>query len=354
MWTIFMMQWKRLFKQPFIVLTFFGLTLLFVTFLGQSQSSQAVTVQTYTTNLSNHAYEELVERLNRVEDFNFQMNNQETVEDLIKKNRLSFAVQLEQDTYEFLVGQSSFSQPLTDQYINEVYQEMRWLLANDLTEDVLETFVPLEVVSLGTSGSAIEYQAQVIVGMTLYFVMFTVLFQMMSIAEQKTDGTWERMMLSPVSKCNIYSGLFLYYFLIGFIQVGVSFLIFTEWIGFSFGEQYSLLLLSISFFLMSIVALGLMLVSIVKTPQQLQAVIPIVATASAMLGGAFWPLEFVTQPLLLAFSRLIPIRYGIETLSAVIVRGVSLSDLLVSYSLLLGLTCIFGGVGFYFIEKQRK
>ncbi|GEN56298.1 ABC transporter [Halolactibacillus alkaliphilus] len=354
MWTIFMMQWKRLFKQPFVVLTFFGLTLLFVTFLGQGQSSPGVTVQTYTTNLPNHAYEELVERLNRTDDFNFKINDQETVEGLIRNNRLSFAVQLEQDTYEFIVGQSSFSQPLTNQYLNEVYQEVRWLLANDLTEDVLETFVPLEVTSRDTSGSAIEFQAQVIVGMTLYFVMYTVLFQMMSIAEQKTDGTWERMMLSPVSKFNIYSGLFLYYFLIGFIQVGVSFLIFTEWLGFSFGEQYSLLLLSISFFLISIVALGLMLVSVVRTPQQLQAVIPIVATASAMLGGAFWPLEFVTQPWLLAFSRFIPIRYGIESLSDVIVRSVAINDLLVPYSLLLGLTIIFGGVGFYFIEKQRK
>lgn len=353
MWTVFMMQWKRLLKQPFIVLTFFGLTLLFVTFLGQSQSTGKVGVQTYTTELSDSAYSTLINELNDGDQFDFKQSDRETVEDRIKNNRLSFAVELNDASFSFLVGQASFSQPLVREYLTEVYQEKRWLQANDLTETDLNDYIRLETASVDTAGDSIQYQTQVVVGMTLYFVMYTVLFQMMSIAEQKADGTWDRMILSPVSKRKVFSGLFLYYFLIGLIQVGLSFVIFTQWIGFTFGDQYGLLLLSISLFLISIVALGLMLVSLVKTPQQLQAVIPIIATASAMLGGAFWPLEFVTQPVLLALSRVIPIRYGIESLSDVIVRGVSLSDLLMPYGFLLALTALFGIIGLFFLERKH-
>jgi len=353
MWTVFMMQWKRLLKQPFVVLTFFGLTLLFVTFLGQSQTTGKVGVQTYTNELSDQAYTTLIDELNDSDQFDFKQSDRTTVEDRIKNNQLSFAVELDDASFSFLVGQSSFSQPLVREYLTEVYQEQHWLEANELTASDLNDYILLETTSADTAGDTIQYQTQIVVGMTLYFVMYTVLFQMMSIAEQKTDGTWERMMLSPVSKLKIFSGLFLYYFLIGFIQVGLSFLIFTQWIGFSFGNHYGLLLLSISLFLIAIVALGLMLVSLVKTPQQLQAVIPIVATASAMLGGAFWPLEFVTQPVLLIFSRIIPIRYGIETLSDVIVRGASLSEIVSGYGFLIALTVLFGAIGVFFLERKH-
>lgn len=353
MWTVFIMQWKRLIKQPFIVLTFFGLTLLFVTFLGQSQTTGKIEVQTYTTELSEEAYYTLIEELNGSDQFAFRQSDRQTVEDRIKNNRLSFAVELNETSFSFLVGQSSFSQPLVRDYLAEIYQKNRWLKVNDLTEGDLNEYIPFETSFVSVADDSVHYQTQVVVGMTLYFVMYTVLFQLMTIAEQKTDGTWDRMMLSPVSKKQIFSGLFLYYYFIGLIQVGLSFIIFTQWLGFSFGDKYGLLLLSMSLFLMSIVALGLMLVSLVKTPQQLQAVIPIVATASAMLGGAFWPLEFVTQPVLLFFSRIIPIRYGIETLSDVILRDVSFGELLSPYVLLLALTILFGGIGLYFLERKH-
>ena len=59
-------------------------------------------------------------------------------------------------------------------------------------------------------------------------------------------------------------------------------------------------------YVFSIVALSVLLTAIVKNVQHFNAVIPIVSVSTAMIGGAYWPLEIVESPILIALSKLNP------------------------------------------------
>lgn len=57
------------------------------------------------------------------------------------------------------------------------------------------------------------------------------------------------------------------------------------------------------------------------TGEAANGLIPIVATSSAMIGGAYWPLEIVTNPFLIALSKVVPMTYGMEALKGVAYYG---------------------------------
>lgn len=353
MWHVFRLQWQRLLKEPMLVLTFLGLTIAFVFFLGQGQVNSTIHVPVYSTELSEVDLEEQLAVLNENDAYQFVYQDEESVRTRIQNNRLNYALQLEANHFRFLIGHESFSLPMVEQYLNQTFYESELLEQNALTDFDVRNWLEVRLETETVRDEQMIYQTQIVVGMTLYFVMYTVLFQMLGIAEEKTHHTWDRLVLSPLSKVGTYTGLSAYYTLLGIIQILISFFIFSNLLGFSFGENLLLLISVVALFIISVVSLGLMLVSFVKTTQQLQAVIPIVATATAMLGGAFWPIEFVTNPILIGISRVIPIRYGIEVVSAVIRLNEPWAHIAQPILILVMLTLLFGGVGFYNLEKKR-
>ncbi|MDZ7836010.1 MAG: hypothetical protein U5K84_12480 [Alkalibacterium sp.] len=69
MFTVFKLQWQRLFKQPLVVLMFLGLTVLFVAFLGGSQGDQKITTRTYSEELTTEELNEWITLLNEGDTF---------------------------------------------------------------------------------------------------------------------------------------------------------------------------------------------------------------------------------------------------------------------------------------------
>ena len=77
-------------------------------------------------------------------------------------------------------------------------------------------------------------------------------------------------------------------------------------------------------YVFSIVALSTLITALVKNVQQFNAMLPIVSVSSAMIGGAYWPLEIVESKFLLTLSKINPLTYGMEVLNGVTVYGYSI------------------------------
>lgn len=186
-----------------------------------------------------------------------------------------------------------------------------------------DSALSLSVESLQGEEDSFQYngQLQLLFGMTLFFVIYTIMFSLVRIVDEKRTGTWSRMIISPVRKWQMYLGHLGYSFLIGFSQITLIFLLFRFAFGFELGERFWLLIAIAACYTFSIVAFGLLIISLITKPQQLGAVIPIVATGMAMVGGAFWPIELVTNEILLAVSKALPITYGLQALTSVAVYG---------------------------------
>lgn len=359
MLNVFLLQWRRLFKQPFLVLMFLLLTVLFVYFMGGAQINSTVTVPIYSENLSSEEMDDWLELLNNEDSIHFEITDFETVEEEIRMNEVSFAVELEEDNYRFLVGREDEHLPVISQHINQVFREETRLedIREDFPEEEVEVteFLTIETETMtDLSGEYNAYQLRVLIGMTLYFVMYTVFFLQMNLVEEKRIGTWNRLVTSPIPKVQLYLGHLFHYFLVGVIQIGLSFFILTNLMGINLGSNYLPMIAVALVFIFTVVSLGMLLVGLVPTPQSLQVIIPIVTTASAMLGGAFWPLEVVSNDFILLLGEFVPIKHGLYGMLNALQYNSSIQDLLQPIGILLLMGILFIGIGINLMERPTN
>ncbi|GAA4063121.1 ABC transporter permease [Amphibacillus indicireducens] len=358
MWSVFNLQWLRLKREPILVLSFIAMTILFVLFIGGTQGEQTITVQTFSDQLTESELDEWVDELNNVTGFEFHVSDRETIENQLKLSQISYALELNYLDYHYLVGQDSFFINAVNQYVEQYYRtklridEIAELFPDRSIE--LQNYITVESESLANSvSSSDEEGAHVVSGMTLYFVLYTVLFGMMNIAVEKRTGTWDRLIISPLKKSSIYLGQLLHYFVLGVLQVGICFIVFDQILNYHFGDQYFAIVVTVMAYVFASVALGMLLIGIVRSPQQLQSIIPIVSTAFAMLGGAFWPLELVTNNFLQVLARITPVYYGTEALKDAMLYNTGVGDLLQPISILLLMGVLFMGIGLNLMERTK-
>ncbi|MDV2686113.1 ABC transporter permease [Alkalihalophilus lindianensis] len=364
--SVFLLQWQRFRRSPVLVLSFFVLTIIFVAVLAGFGGESQMKVSTFTDDtLSEEDRNTWINLLNESDAYEFVLMEEEEAKQSVALGDKSLALQLLEDDYRILVAAEEPSRLFIEAYVHQVYMEELQLkqiepyVESDAFRTEVNDFMNEPVLSVMTSSlegstGSFEYNEQlhVLFGMTLFFAIYTVMFSLMNVAEEKRLGTWERMVISPLRKWQMYMGHLLYCFIVGYLQILLIFLLFQYAFGFDLGERLGTVLIIIGCYAFTIVAVGILLLGLVRTSQQLQAIIPIVASAMAMLGGAFWPIETVTNDILLTLSKGMPILYGLEALKGATIydRGfLSLMEPL-SILLLIGVLCM--GVGMNLMERR--
>lgn len=356
---VFILQWKRLLKHPMLVMMFLGLTILFVYFMGGTQGDSSVNVPVYSESLTKEELSIWVDRLNKDDSIVFEATDYETVEEEIRMNEIGYAMEIDEETYRFLIGREDERLPVVEQHVNQIVREHVRL------DEVRESFPDskIEIQEFLTvdkthqvedAGTMDQFQLSVLVGMTFYFTVYSILYLQINLVEEKRKGTWNRLIFSPLSKTQIYLGHLSHYFLVGLGQVLLAFFILTKLLDIDLGTNYVSMAAVTLAFIFTIVSLGMLVSALVPSPQSLQVVIPIVATAMAMLGGAFWPLDIVSNQFLLFIAELMPIRHGLNGMVDAIYLGLPLSELLQPIGILLLMGILFMGIGINLMERMSK
>ncbi|GAA0355241.1 hypothetical protein GCM10008932_05320 [Alkalibacterium iburiense] len=359
MWTIFKLQWQRLFKEPVLVLLFLGLSLVFVYLMGGMQGSSSIVVNTYSEELSSEELTTWIDRLNEEDTYDFVETDYESVYEALRMNETPFALELNEDNYRFLIAREETEVSPIIQYVDRLFtneqllQEVRESEGNEVFD--LEEFLTVNIDAQTETASSNQVNSiHILTGMSLYFTIYSVLFLMMNMIEEKNKGTWNRLIFSPISKTQIYLGQLLHYWLVGIGQIILTFTILQVFMGLNLGNNYIPMLVVASCFVLSIVSLGILIMGIIETPQQLNVIIPIVATGMAMIGGAFWPVEIVSNSVLRFLSRLMPIKYGMEGLRGAILQEYPLSELGEPIVILLLMSVFFMGIGLNLMERVSE
>lgn len=190
------------------------------------------------------------------------------------------------------------------------------------------------------------------IGMMLFFSMYTMVFGIASILEDKRFNTWSRVLVSPISKKEILGGNFVATFIVGLFQIFLlivlsQYLFDVDWISSLLG-----VFIVASAFVFATTSLGLMLSGMVKTHSQLSAISPIVLTSTSMLGGAMWPLEIIDSKVLLFLANLTPQKWAIEGIEKVAMYGKGLGDIILNLVVLMGLGIAFFIIGVKLIKHE--
>lgn len=158
-------------------------------------------------------------------------------------------------------------------------------------------------------------------------MMVTMIASSMAIVREKEVGTFEQLLVTPISGTTILAGKLIPFALIGFLDglivIGIS----HFWFGLPFRGNAFLLLANVPGFLLCTLGLGLLVSTVSRTQQQ--------ATMTAMfmvmlpmiyLSGFVFPVESmprVVQPI----TQFIPLRHFLLIVRGVMLKGAGLAEL---------------------------
>jgi ABC-2 type transport system permease protein len=193
--------------------------------------------------------------------------------------------------------------------------------------------------------SGFDNRKHSMIGFSIFFSMYTMVFGIGTILNDRQYKTWQRMLISPVSKASILGGSMVVAYITGAIQIGVLILGGKYLLGIDWGSSMPGVLMVAAAFVFTVTSMGLMLSGVVKTHAQLSAVTPVVLTSTSMLGGCMWPLEIVNNKLLLFLAELTPQKWAIQGMESIASKGMGFSAAVFPTLVLLGMGVLFFAVG---------
>jgi ABC-2 type transport system permease protein len=130
---------------------------------------------------------------------------------------------------------------------------------------------------------------QVVPGYALMFALFAVGAGAGTILDEKEAGTWKRLLVAPVSRWALLSGKLGAQFVRALAQISILFIVSKLFFHIDIGSLPAMILL-IVVTAFATTALGMLLVSVVKTRDQLQPITTLTVLTFSALGGSWFPL----------------------------------------------------------------
>ena len=363
---IFKAQFRNLVRNPWGFLIMAGLTVVMSFVFGYQATSSIEVGVIPAAEMSEAEVDEWLGLLNQSETFTFSVEDESQVLAYLESNSAGMAVRLSADAWEIVAAENETNAPLLASFVGSVFRRELTLRAaaesagsdvSVLREQLAERLAEPALAIRSSSVEAAEefaYNPRVhtLLGFGLFFASFTIMFGVNNILEERRIGVWDRVIYSPATRLSMYAGHLSFSYLLGFVQIAGIFLVFRYVFNVPLGSNMGGALLIIAAYTFAIVALGLLLAGIVGSAQQMNVVVPIVCVSSAMLGGAYWPLEIVSSKVLLAISNFVPIRHAMDALKGIAYYSYGFSDLLwpLAVMVLFGVVCM--GVGLRLVERR--
>lgn len=133
------------------------------------------------------------------------------------------------------------------------------------------------------------------IGIAVMYVMFSAVFGIGDILEEKKNYTWNRIDTTPALKSTVMAGKVIGIFLQGWAQIAILMLFGKFIMGVDWGNSFFSTFLLFSIYLLCVTGLGMFLATLVKTNAQLGAYASIIIVSTSMLSGCYWPIELVPE-----------------------------------------------------------
>lgn len=165
-----------------------------------------------------------------------------------------------------------------------------------------------------------------VLGLVVFF--FTFITAAISFLRERTQGSLEKFMVSPLSRPEMVAGYLLGFSLFALLQSATTLLVVV--LAFGVPMEGSPLTAFGVILLLGAggLVLGAFLSNFAKTEFQVVQFIPIVILPQVVLSGVWWPLESIPA-FLQPISYALPLTYSSDALRAVMLKGAGISEILV-------------------------
>ena len=214
-------------------------------------------------------------------------------------------------------------------------------LIRDRRTMVLIVVVPLVVMTLiGLSfpeGTVLDYIAPALLATMALF--FSFLLTGISFLRERSQGTMERLMASPVSRLDIVVGYLFGFFIFALLQtlIVVLFTIYVLDVQY-YGDLWQIFIFQIVI-ITAAVNLGIFISTFARNEFQMVQFIPLIIFPQIFLCGVIWPVEQMPN-YLQWLSAILPLTYAVDGLRDIMLLGQSLLDVWFELAVLVGFTAI--------------
>jgi ABC-2 type transport system permease protein len=201
-------------------------------------------------------------------------------------------------------------------------------LIRDRRTLVLLIVVPLVIASLvgviAPDKTTLDYVAPPMLAVLILFFGF--ILPGINALRERSQGTMERLMASPVSRLDIVGGYLLGFLCFALIQTLVLFFYNTYVFDVSFsGALWQIIVFQVLIGI-GAVCLGIFFSVLARNEFQMMQFIPLIILPQIVLCGLLWPISQMPN-YLQWLAKALPLTYGVEGIKALMVQGQSLVDI---------------------------
>ncbi len=174
--------------------------------------------------------------------------------------------------------------------------------------------------------------APVFIGIFSFFFVF--LLTSVAFLRERSQGTIERVMVSPLRRTELVTGYIFGFMLFALIQSLLILLFVVFALRVHYSGNLALVFLVSALLTIGSVNLGIFLSTFARNEFQIIQFIPLVMGLQVFLSGIFWPVAQLPKALQ-PFSYILPLTYANDALRGVMLKGNSISDISLQLTALL-------------------
>lgn len=225
-------------------------------------------------------------------------------------------------------------------------------IINDFAGELRAGFIPLgnnlvipkaEIVPHYSFNPLLEYKYTMIPAiMMMMLAMIVGFLPALNIVGEKEKGTIEQMNVTPVNRMVIILSKLIPYWVMGFLVLTICFLVAWLFYGMIAVGSYALIYLYAAVFTLAFSGFGLMISNYASTIQQGMFIMFFFVITFIFLSGLYTPVSSMphwTQ----IISYFSPLRYMVEVLRSIFLKGSGFADLLTHFAALCGFAVFFNG-----------
>ncbi|WP_102028890.1 ABC transporter permease [Salirhabdus sp. Marseille-P4669] len=355
-------QFKLLVRKPatFLLMTLF--MIVFALMLGNTGGAYSSYVPVYS-EMNQKDTKRIMESLEGYGSQRYEVVDEEKLMKAVREGDAEAGVLFYEDHFEYVRSAETPGFQLLQQNVEKAYydflQEKKIVdsqatNSDDIIADLNTPVFTIDAKSLASEDDWIyDGKLQAIFGFAVFFVIYTIGYNVINLLVAKQNGIWDRFILSPAKKWEMYVGIMVYAFFLGYIQVVLVFSIFKYVLGIDFYGGYWKTLIILIPYVLCIVSLTVLIAGLSKNVQTFNAMIPLISVSFAMIGGAYWPIEIVSNKVMLLLAEVVPIYHVMDAFKQVTLYGQGLTATVFPVSILVLMSIVMMGIGLNLMERRQ-
>lgn len=232
--------------------------------------------------------------------------------------------------------------------LNEVQLTVQRVLVSEY--NVMPPMAVEEERVYGEGAEFIDFFAPGVMGLAAMMVTF--MLSIISFVHERTTGTLDRLLTTPVTEGEIVAGYALALGLVGLVQSIVILSAAVALFQVQIAGSPVMVLLIIFVLGAGNQGLGFLLSSNAKNEFQAVQFMPLILFPSILLAGVFWPIEAVPE-LLRPVSYFVPLTYAVDACRSVMLRGWGPGEVWFEVAVLVGFAAVMLLLSAYSLRKRR-